>query len=223
MQPTRPPGQVSSAVGGTNRWVGLAKILVIDVAGPLLTYSLLKANGMSDVLALVLSGILPALGVLNDWVRHHSLGVIGVVVLSGFALGVVLAAATHNTRAVLLEGAVPTAVFAVACLASLRAQRPLIFRLAQAAMGGPTAEPGRRFDQRYQQQPGMRRYFRVVTIAWGVAYLVEAAVKIVVTQTTSTGFAFTVSRLLAYPVAAILVVWMIVYGKRAHLRGASQW
>jgi hypothetical protein len=56
MQPARPLGQVSSAVGGVNRRAGLAKILVFDVAGPLLTYSLLKANGMSDVLALVLSG-----------------------------------------------------------------------------------------------------------------------------------------------------------------------
>jgi hypothetical protein len=138
--------------------------------------------------------------VLIDWLRHHSLDVIGVVVLSGFALGVVLAVATHNTRAVLLEGAVPSAVFAVACLVSLHAQRPLIFRFAQAAMGGPTAEPGRRFDQRYQQQPGIRRYFRVVTIAWGVAYLIEASIK----------------------VAAILVVWMIIYAKHVGFRGPQR-
>jgi hypothetical protein len=37
-------------------------VLVFDLGGPLLAYSLLRSAGMSAVAALVISGVLPALG-----------------------------------------------------------------------------------------------------------------------------------------------------------------
>jgi hypothetical protein len=40
----------------------IAMILVFDLGGPLLAYSLLRSAGMSAVAALVISGVLPALG-----------------------------------------------------------------------------------------------------------------------------------------------------------------
>jgi len=39
-------------------------ILVFDLGGPLLAYGLLRSAGMSAVAALVISGVLPALGCL---------------------------------------------------------------------------------------------------------------------------------------------------------------
>jgi hypothetical protein len=39
-------------------------ILVFDLGDPLLAYSLLRSAGMSAVAALVLSGVLPALGIV---------------------------------------------------------------------------------------------------------------------------------------------------------------
>jgi hypothetical protein len=41
----------------------IAMILVFDLGGPLLAYSLLRSAGMSAVAALVISGVLPALGI----------------------------------------------------------------------------------------------------------------------------------------------------------------
>jgi hypothetical protein len=40
----------------------IAMVLVFDLGGPLLAYSLLRSAGMSAVVALVISGVLPALG-----------------------------------------------------------------------------------------------------------------------------------------------------------------
>jgi len=39
-------------------------ILVFDLGGPLLAYSLLRSAGMSAVAALMISGVLPALGIV---------------------------------------------------------------------------------------------------------------------------------------------------------------
>ena len=40
-------------------------IAVFDLGGPLITYALLRSAGMSTVVALVISGIFPALGALG--------------------------------------------------------------------------------------------------------------------------------------------------------------
>ena len=53
-------------------------ILVFDLGGPLLAYSLLRSAGMSAVAALVLSGVLPALGIVIGALADRRLDVIGV-------------------------------------------------------------------------------------------------------------------------------------------------
>jgi hypothetical protein len=47
--------------------------VIIDVAAPLIAYSLLRSAGMSTVTALVLSGVFPALGVAIGVIRHRRL------------------------------------------------------------------------------------------------------------------------------------------------------
>lgn len=64
--------------------------------------------------------------------------------------------------------------------------------------------------------PGL---FRVMTMVWGVAYLAEAAARIIIIELTSAGTALAISKVMPYPVAAALVAWMIVYGRRARRKG----
>ena len=110
-------------------------ILVFDLGGPLLAYSLLRTAGMSAVAALVISGVLPALGIGISALTDRRLDVVGMVVLAGLLVGTLLGLTSHNARLYLLEGSVPSAVFALGCLLSLRLRRPLIFRLAVELLG----------------------------------------------------------------------------------------
>ncbi len=57
-------------------------------------------------------------------------------------MGALLGLISHSARLVLVEGSVPTAVFAVACLGSLWAQRPLVYRLALEFTSGRTPAKG---------------------------------------------------------------------------------
>jgi intracellular septation protein A len=117
-------------------------IAVFDLGGPLITYALLRSAGMSTVAALVISGIFPALGIITGALVDRRLDIIGVVVLAGLAVGTVLGLISHNARLYLLEGAVPSLVFALACLASLRMSKPLIYRFAVELLG-PDSPRGR--------------------------------------------------------------------------------
>ena len=185
---------------------------MFDVAGPLVVYQLLRGNGHSQVTSLIIAGAFPVLGVLLTIIRDRRLDVIGVLVLTGIAVKVGLGLASHNTKLVLLEGAVPTTIFALALLGSLLAPRPLMYYFAHESMGRDTPK-GRDFADLWQY-PGFRHGFRVMTVVWGVTYLALAAAHIVIVETQSAGTALSISKILPYPVLAILIAWTIAYTER---------
>jgi hypothetical protein len=194
-----------------------AKIVIFDIAGPLVAYQLLRSSGMSSVSALVLSGILPGVTVLSGLIRRHRVDAVGALVLAGIAVGTVVGLLSGNPRLVLVEGSVPTAVFGVLCLASLWSRRPLIYRFALEFMGQDTPR-GREFESLWQYY-GFRHTFRLFTVVWGVAYLAEAAARIVIVETTSTGTALAVSKVMPYAVGGALAAWMFLYGRHARRQG----
>jgi len=197
--------------GRLKRLRQVAMILVFDLAGPLLAYTLLRSGGMGTVPALIVSGIFPALGIAIGALVDRRLDIIGVVVLAGLAVGTVAGLISDNARLYLVEGAVPSLVFALACLGTLRASKPLIYRFAVELLGPDTAK-GRDVIGAWQY-PGFRRAFQVITAAWGVAYLIEVAARLVVVETTSTGIALLFSKLVPYAFALGLSVWTLVYGE----------
>ena len=186
-------------------------ILVFDLGGPLLAYTLLRSGGMGTVAALIISGIFPILGIAIGALVDRRLDIIGVVVLAGLVVGTVLGLISNNARLYLVEGAVPSLVFALACLGSLRGSKPLIYRFAVELLG-PDTPKGRDVIGAWQYS-GFRRAFQVITAAWGVAYLIEVAARLVVVEITSTGIALLFSKLVPYAFALGLSVWTLVYGE----------
>ena len=197
--------------GRLSRVRQVAMILVFDLGGPLLAYTLLRSGGMGTVAALIISGIFPALGIVIGALVDRRLDIIGVVVLAGLVVGTVAGLISDNARLYLVEGAVPSLVFALACLGTLRASKPLIYRFAVELLG-PDTPKGRDVIGAWQY-PGFRRAFQVITAAWGVAYLIEVAARLVVVETTSTGIALLFSKLVPYAFALGLSVWTLVYGE----------
>ena len=88
---------------------------------------------------------------------------------------------------VLTEGSVPTVVFGAACLGSLATRRPLMFGFSLEFIG-PDTPTGREMTNLWQYEK-FRRIFRIITIVWGVGFLLEAALRVVIVYNTSTGTA----------------------------------
>ena len=189
----------------------VATIGVFDLGGPLLAYALLRSAGLGAVAALVVSGVLPALGIAIGALADRRLDIIGVVVLAGIMVGTILGLTSHNARIYLLEGTLPSVVFALACLFSVRLRRPLIFRLAVEILG-PDTPKGRDVTAAWRY-PGFRRAFRAITVAWGVGYLVEAGIRVAIVAATSTGIALICSKLVPYAFALGLSGWTLAYGE----------
>jgi hypothetical protein len=201
----------------TGRLRSIAMIAIFDIGGPLLAYHLLQSNGVGPVPALVLSGVFPAIGVIIGIIRHRRVDAVGVLVLAGIVVGAVLGLVSHNPKLVLDEGSVSTGVFGLICLGSLATDKPMMYRFALEFMG-PDTERGREFAD-LRQYKEFRRAFVVITVVWGTAYLVEAAVRVLIVQETSAGTALAVSKVLPYAVAAVLIAWTVGYGRLQKRRG----
>jgi hypothetical protein len=201
----------------TGRLRSIAMIAIFDIGGPLLAYHLLQSNGVGTVPALVLSGALPAVGVIIGIISHRRVDAVGVLVLAGIVVGAVLGLVSHNPKLVLDEGSVSTGVFGLICLGSLATDKPMMYRFALEFMG-PDTERGREFAD-LRQYKEFRRAFVVISVVWGTAYLVEAAVRVLIVQETSAGTALAVSKVLPYAVAAVLIAWTVGYGRYQKRQG----
>ena len=201
----------------SSRLKSIARIAVFDIAGPLLVYNLLRSNGVSTVAALILSGVLPAAGVIVGIVRHRRVDAVGILVLAGIVVGAVLGLISNNPKLVLDEGSVSTGVFGLISLASLTREKPLMYQLALEFIG-PDSAQGREFTHLWQYE-SFRHVFRVITAVWGGAYLVEAAVRVVIVANTSPGTALASSKVLPWAIAGVLTGWTIGYGRVQKRRG----
>jgi hypothetical protein len=205
----------ASAKGG--RGHSIAMIAIFDVAAPLAAYNLLRSAGMTAVPALLLSGVFPALGVTISAIRNRRLDVVGALVLAGVVVGALLGVVSHSPRLLLVEGSVPTAVFGVACFGSLWTRRPLMFSFALEFTGPGTAK-GREMTALWQYE-GFRRIFRIITAVWGAAFLLEAALRVVIVYSTSTGTALASSKVMPFIWGAILSAWTVAYGAHHKKKG----
>jgi intracellular septation protein A len=195
-------------------------IAVFDIGAPLAAYNLLQSAGLSAVTALVLSGVFPAVGLAARAIVHRRVDAVGAVVLAGILVGTVVGLITHNARLVLLEGSVPTAVFGLACLGSLRARRPLMFSIA-LEFNGPDTANGREFTSLWRHEK-FRRLFRVITAVWGVSFLVEAALRVVIVYNTSTSTALGLSKVTPFIWAGVMVAWTFAYGAYHKKKGEQR-
>ena len=203
----------------TSRLRSVVMIAVFDIAGPLVAYNLLRSAGFGVVAALVLSGAFPAAKVIAGIIKHRRVDAVGALVLAGIAVGAILGLVSHNPKLVLDEGSVGTGVFGLLCLGSLARPEPLMYRLAMEFIG-PESGQGREFSNLWQYKE-FRHVFRVITAVWGIAYLAEAAARIVIVANTSTGTAFATSKVMPYVVTAVLIAWNVGYGRLQKRRGEA--
>jgi hypothetical protein len=196
--------------------VTLLPIAVFDIAGPIVVQSIAREHGASLTVALALSGVPPAAWVTVDMLWRRRVDAVGVFVLSSIILATLIGLASGSGRLYLLDGAILTGVFGVVCLASLAAPRPLMFHFALTSSGGVESQRGREFADRWRYA-SFRRVFAVMTVVWGLAYVLQAAINVAIIEGTSTDKAFVINKILPYIFLLALGAWTYLYvahGKR---------
>jgi intracellular septation protein A len=199
---------------------GLLVNLCFNVVLPLIAVNVLEARGVGIVTALAISAVFPALETGATWIRLRRLDTLGAISLAFITLGVGASLVSGDVHFALAKESFFSGVFGLICLGSLLAPRPLMFFLGRTFSTG--GDPAREtlWNERWAVA-GFRNVIRRMTFVWGVAYVSEAALRIVLVYALPVNAALVVSPTLAMAVTAALVFWTIRYGRNAERRGAE--
>jgi len=191
--------------------------LLLDMILPVVLFNLLTNAGLTTIHALVASGVPPAIHALYDWFKSGRVEPLGIVILLFLAVGAATSLLTGSVFIALIKDSFLTATFGLICLGSLLAERPLLFTITRQFTAGSDPTRRRVWDARWSI-PAFRHAQRLVTIVWGVAYLIEAAVRVVAALRLTPQQVVTFSPVLSFGVTIALILWTKRYLHAVHDR-----
>jgi hypothetical protein len=180
--------------------------LIIDVAMPIVAFNLLSSYGVSTLWALVAGGLFPAINNLRVWAKSRRLEPLGIIVMTFLVIGTAASLISGSVFFALIKESFLTAAFGFICLGSLLAERPLMFYINRQFVAGD--DPVRlEWWNGLWQYPHFRAGQRLVTAVWGIAYLVEALLRVGFALVLPPAQVVAISPVMAFGVMIVLIAW----------------
>jgi hypothetical protein len=183
--------------------------IVLDLVVPTAGYFALHALGLSDAWALAVAGSATGVLTLVNSIRRRRLDAIGLLVVAEIALAITLALTVHDPRLILLRPALYLAVGGLVALVTCVTGRPLTYTGAtpMATKGDPVRAAA--YDQAWYRSAELRRVHRQLTAFIGIAMIVYAAARVVLTYELPLA-----SALIAEEIPGILLIVVILLAIR---------
>jgi len=196
--------------------------ILIDGVLVYLIYSFLKSQtSVSDLVALLISSVPILLNEIVSISRHRQLDVFGCMILVLLAITAVASFIGGDPKLLLVRESFSTLALAVACIVSLPFPRPLMFYIIRFFATGNDPARAPAFNARWQY-PAFRRYMRIVTVAWGIVYLIEFPVRIFMVYHMPIQQYLAISPIAFYAILFVLIGFTITYARRMMSRFAEQ-
>ncbi len=192
--------------------------IACNVLAPVLTYNQLTSSGWSASSALIVCGVWPFLdaGVHLAWRRHvDEFALVTLIFLALTAIVTLIGA--HSVRLLLVKDSAVTGLFGVLCLVTLAAPRPMMFYFGRRFATDGTKQSVAWWNGLWVLA-GFRRALRNMTLVWGLAYVIEALVRIGLSYLLPTGSMVVVNPTLAYGILGLLAAWTIACAKRTRAK-----
>ena len=198
---------------------GLLPSILIAGIFPFIIYQLLKSStSVSDIEALALSAVPAIIYGIVSIVRQRQLDLIAGFTLVGIAVTMIAAFIGGDPRLFLIRESFLTVALGIASLVSLLFKRPLWFYIFRYFVSGNDPERAAAFDANWQYAL-FRSYIRIVTIVWGVAYLGEFILRVILVYHLSIPQFLAISPFVFYGITIGVIAFTIAYGNRTRRRG----
>jgi hypothetical protein len=175
-RPVAQHANAEQAPASLGRQVGM---LAFGIAAPTALYYLLHGMGASNLAALSIAAILPALTALYKLAVKRQVDAIALVVLATIVVSLVTSVIAHSPRFLLARDGLVTGLWGFWFIATLRARRPAAFLFARPLMEGRRVFGNKSWDSLWQTEAKFRRIWQVSTVIWGLATLADAVIRIV--------------------------------------------
>ncbi len=158
----------------------LARQLVLELLLPLAGYYGLRLAGVSTWLALAAGSALAIPWIVYGIIRKRRVDVTAAFTLTLLLVGALMSAVTGDPRVLLVRDSWIGALLGVWILGTLATQRPFIMATSRAIVVAKIGEAGAdAWEARWIDDAAFRRHVRVLTAIWGVVFLGDAIVRVV--------------------------------------------
>lgn len=202
--------------------------LMINGAIPFVIYLFLKnSTSISDFWALVITGIPSTIHSIVGVIQRRRVDFLAGIALTGIAISLIIISLGGDPKILLIRESFFTIAFGLALLISLFLPRPIMFYFGRYFAAGNNPASIARFNALWQDE-NVRRAMRVMTMVWGVGFLLEAAIRIFLVLTLSVAQFLAVSPFVIYGIIVLLIVWTFSYNRagrqrrREALQGATE-
>jgi hypothetical protein len=186
---------------------------VADVVLPMVLYYALHRLGVSDVVALGFGIVIAFATTTFNTVRRKKLDAVGVIVLLEMALSIALFFLLKDRRLILAKPSFYSALAAFYIIAMSLNGRPPNYEPIRSI--GSDADPRRAaaFDAAWNESPQFRVALRTAAIGWGVAFLADAILRVVIIYKTPLDRAVWLSNIPHIVAIAILIAFSATMGR----------
>ena len=212
----------SRRFGARSLVLSLLLTLVVDVGLSIVIFGVLTGHGITPGVAYLITGVAPVLGMAINWARTRKLGGVSIIVLVTLVISaLVTLIGGQGIRVLLLKDAVLTGGFGLVTLATSLPwfKKPLMFAYGLKFATDGSRQGVQEWYDLWDRYPHFRHGQYVINNTWGLAYLVEAAVKVAGTYLLPYAVAYAVNQILPWAVLAGLIFWTISYGNAARRAG----
>jgi len=201
---------------------GLLPSILVNGVLVFVIYTLIKhVTSASDFVALVISAIPAMIYTLLGLIRQRQVDVLGAFALITIAFSIVLTFFSGDVRLFQIRESFLTVLFGLACLVSLLFPRPLWFYIIRYFTTGNRPEQTATFNRAWQY-PGFRAYIRNITIFWGLIYVIEFAIRLVMVYNLPVAQFLLISPFIFYGITIAGIAFTLAYARRLRQRADTQ-
>jgi hypothetical protein len=191
--------------------------IAINAGVPTVCYLISMAYiSHSEVVGLMVASIFPTLKSLYGLLRKRELDPLSIVILIGLVFGIAVLFLGGGPKLLLVRESLFTGALGLACLIPLlfRSRRPLMFFFGRFFAAGN--DPVRRasYDQLWKY-PRFRRVQRMITLVWGVVFVGECTLRVVLIYTVSPATVLAVSPVVLGGATVLTMLWTFSYAARS--------
>ncbi|MGW6276204.1 VC0807 family protein [Kribbella sp. NPDC055071] len=191
--------------------------LFLELLLPLIVFYGLRLAGTSQFVALLAGALVTAAATVVHVIRERRVGGIQLFVLGTMVVTVAVSFISGNPRVLLIRNGWGTAALGIWCLLSLAARRPFLYEGGRLILPPEKAE---QWAQNWESHEVFRNVLRTCTAVWGVAFLVDAAVRVVMAATLPIDVVPLLDDVLLVVTLVALVVFQRTYARsRLHRDG----
>lgn len=196
--------------------VSLPRIFIgyaADVVVPMALYYVLHRFGISDALALGASAAIALVVTIVNTIRRKKLDAIGILVIIEIVMSIALFLWLKDRRLILAKPSFYSGVAAIYLIVMAFRPKPMNYDAIRNLGSDGDLRRAAAFDAAFKESPKFRTALRTAEVGWGLAFLADSILRVVIIFNTEPDRAVWLSNIPHIAAIAIIIAFSAVMGK----------